>query len=202
MRLLFLFLAISFLIAPTYANAQQDPLKAPIMIPKESRPDTTGLPVEPPPIRYTDFIDNETFAKLPVEIQAEIVNEAEMVSNECKSRAIFARYHDCDCIGAKFIDARVLDPETHFTLIGHNVAAQCPNAPAVAAYQYNRCITTTDVPERVEIQDFCKCYANEFGRLYEDNSTATFSASRLYDRIAYKKCNEDFKIGEFSNDFE
>ena len=111
---------------------------------------------------------DEVYAQLPPDIQKMLIEETDFVHTYCQGQDMFASFHDCECVAAKFLDRRVLDydPGLDPVTIADRVADQCPNAPGVAGYGYNQCVGLYGWQMPVGLESFCTCYGNSFSELY------------------------------------
>ena len=107
-------------------------------------------------------IGNPVFDRLPPELQQEILEEAETVHQKCSERYTFSRFHDCDCVAAKFVDARIEQgPGLGAVYVAQNVAVQCPNKPGIAGFAWDQC---QNVAEHMPYgrDEFCTCFARQY----------------------------------------
>ncbi|MBU0859407.1 MAG: hypothetical protein KJ667_05685 [Alphaproteobacteria bacterium] len=111
------------------------------------------------------------FDQLPADMQDELMEEVQQASNLCTAYALFATYQDCQCIGVKYLDARLaMGPDVPMNNLLHYVGAECTNKPAIAGYQFELCqermkFGGADMsPE--ESADFCKCVGNNVAEAY------------------------------------
>ena len=129
------------------------------------------------------------FAKLPAAVQDQILNEAQDAHRQCNLYGIYAQLHDCDCIGSVYFDERVLDPESAKDTIVGRIARQCVSLPGASAYGYAQChsgMRFVLVPQRAE--DFCKCYATEFGKNYQRSPYPDFDNIRAIGKRTNSHC--------------
>lgn len=131
----------------------------------------------------------KVFHKLPADIQDRILAETYEAHHKCTIYETYAQFHDCDCVGSVFFDERVLDPESSKDVILSNVARHCVFVPGVAAYGYSQChagMRFVLVPQRAD--DYCKCYAEEFGKNYQRSPYPDFDNIRAIGKLANNHC--------------
>lgn len=129
------------------------------------------------------------FPKLPYEIQNQILSETHEAHRQCNVYGTYAQFHDCDCVGSVFFDERVLDPESSKDAIIARIARHCVSLPGAAAYGYSQChagMRFVLVPQRAE--DFCKCYALEFGKNYQRSPYPDFDNLRALGKRTNSHC--------------
>lgn len=151
-------LALSFAVT-TPAQAQES-------APQKQPQAQTQAP--PPAARSHPLYDNEIYLQLPREDQERLIEEATYLFDYCNKRENFAYLHDCACVAAKAMEVRLNDPESKKTIVavGDDVADECPNGPGAAGYAYAQCESTYVNIMPYGLEEFCTCYANEFGRGY------------------------------------
>jgi hypothetical protein len=122
------------------------------------------------------------FDSLPRDIQDEIMAEASTVEKDCEADMTYSFFHDCRCLGAKFIDERVNHPDTAKQTLTFRMRKDCVNEPGIAGYSYNFCMTQfsymmppaegfTDAKR----DDYCKCYARTMAKRYAAAPNPTHS---------------------------
>ncbi len=129
------------------------------------------------------------FPKLPVNIQNHILSETYEAHRQCNVYGTYAQFHDCDCVGSVFFDERVLDPESSKDAIIARIAKHCVSLPGVAAYGYSQChagMRFVLVPQRAD--DYCKCYALEFGKNYQRSPYPDFDNLRALGKRTNSYC--------------
>ena len=110
----------------------------------------------------TSAIGNPIFDQLPPEIQQEILEEAEMVHGLCSGRYTYSRFYDCDCVAAKFVDARIeRGPGKGPTYLAEEVAIECPNQPGIAGFAWDQC---QSIAENMPYgrNEYCTCFAKQY----------------------------------------
>lgn len=129
------------------------------------------------------------FAKLPYEVQNQILDETQEAHRQCNVYGTYAQFHDCDCVGSVYFDERVLDPESSKDAIIARIARHCVSLPGASAYGYSQChagMRFVLVPQRAE--DFCKCYAIEFGKNYQRSPYPDFDNIRALGKRTNSYC--------------
>jgi hypothetical protein len=122
------------------------------------------------------------FDSLPRDIQDQIMAEASVVEQNCAADMTYSYFHDCECLGAKFIDARVNNPDVAKETLTFRMRKDCVNEPGIAGYSYNYCMKQfvymmpaakgfTDAKR----DEYCKCYARTMAKRYADSPEPTHS---------------------------
>lgn len=96
--------------------------------------------------------------------------EAQAVFQRCKSRSELRQRIDCECLGAKFLEQRIiLGPITKQQDIISSIEFQCKNVVEQVGLQYNYCLQITKAKKTggMELKPFCECVAKKWGELYE-----------------------------------
>ncbi len=129
------------------------------------------------------------FPKLPTDIQNQILTETYEAHRQCNVYGTYAQFHDCDCVGSVFFDERVLDPESSKDAIIARIARHCVSLPGASAYGYSQChagMRFVLVPQRAD--DYCKCYALEFGKNYQRSPYPDFDNLRALGKRTNTYC--------------
>lgn len=129
------------------------------------------------------------FAKLPVNIQNQILDETHYVHRQCGIYQTYAQFHDCDCIGSIYFEERVLDPESSRDAIVGRISGYCVSLPGAAAFGYGQCASAMRymlVPSRAD--EYCKCYAVQFGKNYQRNPSPDFDNIRALGKRTTSYC--------------
>ena len=132
------------------------------------------------------------YAQLPREDQIKLIDESNEVLAYCKGRGFFAKFHDCECVAAKFIEERLVNPEMQRTNISvaDQVADECPNVPGAAGYAYENCMRSYNHKMPIGLTTFCECYGSEFGKFYQENAASVMPNITRQATRAYKACDE------------
>ncbi|GEM_PF-3235740 len=192
------FIASGFYPAPAALAQQQaaaaETSTAPPPLPPEA------LAPEPAPAEQS-YIDDPIYKQLPPVDQEKLTEEAEYVFNYCSGRETFAYLHDCACIAAKSMQVRLNDPESKkgIVAIGDEVADACPNGPGAAGFGYDNCFKTYSNMMSYGVEDFCKCYANEFSKIYMKTPRSHMSYLRKVGVAATQICR---KVEGLPNPFD
>ncbi len=143
---------------------------------KERRPDRAQLA-------------ESIFAKLPYDVQNQILEETHYVHRQCGIYETYAQFHDCDCIGSIYFEERVLDPESARDAIVGRISGYCVSLPGAAAFGYGQCAAGMRymlVPDRAE--EYCKCYALQFGKNYQQSPQPDFDNIRAIGKRTSSYC--------------
>jgi hypothetical protein len=148
-----------------------------------------GKPVAKKPIY------NKLFDSLPRDIQDQIMAEAASVEQQCEQDPMYPYYHDCQCLGTKFIDARLNNPDARQENLRFNIRTQCVNTPGIAGYNYNYCYNKASfmVPAAQKMNDkqrdeYCKCFARTTAKMYEDAPDPSYSHITQQQVAAFGAC--------------
>lgn len=155
-----------------------------------------GLGLEPEAAVDDSILAHDLYLKLPPDEQERLIEEATTVHDYCTGRELFASLYDCRCVAAKFLDERVLryDPTESIIGIADQVAKSCPNEPGVAGYAYTQCNKIYQRKMSYGLEEFCKCYANTFTKLYMKNPHAHFSHLTSLGTASILECNKNKDI--------
>jgi len=115
---------------------------------------------------------SHVFESLSPDMQEKILAEVDEAKSLCRDHRIFSAYQDCECIGGKFRDARLsVGPDVSLNNILDEVGTECPNPPAIAKYEYERCVPRTQknfpFAEESAIDTYCQCVGNDVAKKYE-----------------------------------
>lgn len=116
--------------------------------------------IQPPPL--SQF---EDLSSLP----DEYIEESFAFHNECTGDNDYYNYYDCNCLAMAYLDARVkAGAETHHSLLKQNIRKLCLDPTGMTGELFNNCLNDrpdsfSDLPQ----EEFCTCYANTFGKLFE-----------------------------------
>lgn len=120
------------------------------------------------------------------------VEEREMVYEKCVSDHRISSHFDCECLAEK---AATMYPQinTEMTLkmrmqeysLAASREGSCRNITAAARREYATCMTGTGFDYRgVPQEDYCECYAETWGKLYEEHEGK--EDSNIKSRISMK----------------
>jgi hypothetical protein len=127
-----------------------------------------------------EVIFNKLFDSLPRGIQDEIMNEATEVEQSCSKNNIYSYFHDCECLGTKFIEQRLNHPDEAKENLTHNIRLECVNPPGVAGYSYDYCfrqfayLMPSSYGDKQKDQT-CKCYARLMAKRYAESPDPSYS---------------------------
>lgn len=129
------------------------------------------------------------FAKLPYEVQNQILDETNYVHRQCGMYETYAQFHDCECLGSIYFEERVIDPESSRDAIVGRISGYCVSLPGAAAFGYDQCLAGMRfvlVPGHVE--EYCHCYALQFGKTYQQSPYPDFDNLRAVGRATGSYC--------------
>lgn len=118
----------------------------------------------------------------------EQIEEAQSVYKYCEADYNYRSNYDCECLAAKYLDARVengpiLDRSTLIT----QVRGSCPNVVEKVGQQYSQCMSPMNDLEifmLVTQKEYCECYAREWTRNY--NAVGGIPDTNMRSSINYR----------------
>lgn len=125
------------------------------------------------------------------------IDEALQVSIQCKATTWSRTNYDCDCTGMTFLDLRrkkgdKADPST----LLFEARKSCPNAVEVAGATLKQCETWAKESRPYDYKDFCGCFASEFSRQYEKNTTDNEMVRERQMTASYITCDQGKNLDE------
>lgn len=136
----------------------------------------------------------KVFRQLPPDVQKQILDESHKVNQECKGYELYAQLHDCDCMGTRYFEERVFNPEIYPETLKNKLASECTNDAGVAGYAYDQCEATmviTIQPDKLE--EYCKCYALQMAESYKNSPSADYGYLRAIGSSANSYCMKTMK---------
>lgn len=131
----------------------------------------------------------EVFATLPADIQKQILDEAEGVNRQCNQYNLYSQFHNCECLGTRYFEERVFNPEASKDTIVGEISGECASIAGVAGYGYDMCVTSM---RKVLVQErlgaYCTCYANTLAEGYKQNPYPDFDNLRGLGQKANSVC--------------
>ena len=136
-------------------------------------------------------VDSPIFRALPPDVQKQILDETEQVQRDCEVKAFYAKWHDCRCIAAKFLDERLeRGPDADQAMMLVELGSKCVDEAGVAGYSYNECMNIGgNSSNPVDNDNYCTCYANKMAAIYRDNPATTISDITHLSIAAYGQCS-------------
>ncbi len=125
---------------------------------------------------------SDVFYALPPDLQQEILDETELVHSDCTKKLDYAKFHDCGCIAATFMDERLKrGPDAHQYIILNEIGNGCVDEPGVAGASYDLCINqmvyispATRGFREAELKPFCECFARTMAARYAKSPFASY----------------------------
>jgi|JI10StandDraft_1071094.scaffolds.fasta_scaffold21785_5 hypothetical protein len=134
------------------------------------------------------------FNQLPPEVQKQILDESHKVNQECKGYELYAQLHDCDCMGTRYFEERVFNPEIYPETLKHKLASECTNDAGVAGYANDQCMDTMVITIRPDkLEEYCKCYALQMAERYKNNPSADYGYLRALGSGSHTYCMKSLK---------
>lgn len=137
---------------------------------------------------------DEIFKQLPYQVQSQILDETYTVNNECHQYGLYAQFHDCDCLGSRYFEERVFNPEdSKDSIVGH-IAGECASLPGVAGYGYDQCLSSMRyVLVAARTGDYCTCFANKLAENYKMSPNPDFDNLRALSSMTNTYCLQSVK---------
>lgn len=109
---------------------------------------------------------NDLLSQLPIELQKEILEEAQYVHDRCERNSLYATLFECRCLAVKFIDARIAQgPDEDALALAEKQGSECINKPGIAGYGWKQCQELTyNMPYGRD--EYCTCFANKYVEEY------------------------------------
>lgn len=112
-------------------------------------------------------VQNDLFDSLSPDLQAILLEEMDVVYEECSQTKWYSVLHDCRCLSVKYLDERLIQgPEFTRTQIMADIAEQCVNTESIAGNAYQDCLEMNTVTSLKDVESYCECYANELATRY------------------------------------
>jgi len=131
----------------------------------------------------------EIFAKLPLDVQDQILAETAEANANCNKYKTYAQFHNCECLATHFFEERVFSPEDHKDRIVGRISSECVSLPGAAGYGFSQCTVGMRYmlkPERST--EYCKCFANEFAKGYQLSPYPDYDNIRAVNRRTNSAC--------------
>lgn len=127
----------------------------------------------------------------------EQIDEALVVTLQCKNSLSSRIYYDCDCSGMKFLELRQqYGDSANATSLLIQAQRACPNSADVAGLSLKQCETWAKAGRPYNYKEFCSCFASEFARLYEHNTTDNEMVRESQMTHAYSLCDGGRDLNE------
>lgn len=127
------------------------------------------------PSSAQSFLSNEggaaTSDQAPLDIPRAYLEESMLFERYCKQDVNLYRYYNCECFAARFLDERIkLGPDATRNTIKLNIEDTCQDTTLAVGNEFEKCMKNTLVlPMNMDPEAYCKCFANNFGKIYEDS---------------------------------
>lgn len=127
----------------------------------------------------------------------EQIDEALKISFQCKNGEYLRTYYDCDCLGMKFLELRKERGE-HIAATPLLIEAQklCPNSADVAGRTLGQCTVWSRTMRPYNYEEFCNCFASEFAKQYQRNTSDNPYVREAQMTNAYIKCDKGQQLNE------
>ncbi|HOO51424.1 MAG TPA: hypothetical protein PLK94_09080 [Alphaproteobacteria bacterium] len=119
----------------------------------------------------------------------EQIDEALVVSLNCKSAVQNSTSYDCDCVGMKYLELRQRRGEKENpTLLLMAAQRSCPNPAGIAGANYEICESWAKSAHPYDYKEFCECFANEYASIHSSNVTYNELVLEKQRIESYKSC--------------
>ena len=121
----------------------------------------------PAPESLAPALPEEIFQSLPKDMQEELLAEAERYYNTCLNSGTYASYHDCRCLGGKYLDKRLeLGPKADEYTVSSKIESECVDKVSIAGFSYEKCTRMFVYAHLSNLKQFCACFANKVAEMY------------------------------------
>lgn len=110
------------------------------------------------------------------------LNEADQFFNYCEATPRYRKFYNCECLAASFLNERINQgPDVPRSGIMLDIEKQCADGAEASAETFNACMDRPSLlPPGTDTVKYCECFANTYGKLYEQNpGTGTKASIRL-----------------------
>lgn len=123
------------------------------------------------------------------EVPEIVLRDMDQVVRNCRANYIYSRFHDCECIGVKFLDARLAgDPGRSRDAIFQSVSNECPDELEIAGFIYTSCSDFMRTRRPDDFESFCTCAANAVATRYTRAPRANMRYIENIRKQAYLDC--------------
>jgi hypothetical protein len=125
-------------------------------------------------------------------VPTSFLKEADAFRKYCAATPSLNDYYNCDCLSSKFLDTRIKQPKAGRDAIMLEIDKECPDATGAAVQLYGQCLGSAKIlGQGKNPQEYCKCFANTYARLYEKGGVAPSSNSFVdMQTQAYITCSD------------
>jgi hypothetical protein len=99
-------------------------------------------------------------------MQDQIMSEAQDYNLDCQVNSGYARFHSCDCLALHFMNERLRHPDFTRSKIQDIIDNDCIDAPSIAGYSYDKCVSLYSSSDAKILKPLCECYARTFTNTY------------------------------------
>ena len=125
----------------------------------------------------------------PDEIPEILLMEMDTIVRNCRANYTYNNFHDCECLGVKFVDARLKsDPEVSKETIFTQIGNECPSEERIAGFVYNGCMAFMESVRPDDFKEYCECTANAMALSYTRRPILNVGYIDNLRRGAYYSC--------------
>lgn len=134
--------------------------------------------------------ESDVFKALPDDLKELVLDEVQVVYNNCARKDLFSKLHDCRCVSIYFLDARLREgPKEDRNVMLEKVGAVCPNPVETAGYIYKECVPMYERTFK-KVDQYCACVANEVAVKYGKTPVPKRNYISFLKTDAHVKCAE------------
>lgn len=144
--------------------------------------------------KYRGKNADDIFLTLPYDIQSLILDETYSVNAECHQYSTYAQFHDCECLGSRYFEERVFNPEDNKDSIVGRISGECASIGGVAGYGYDQCLSGMRyVLVAARTEDYCTCFANKLAENYVQSPSPDYDNLRALSSRTNTYCLQKVK---------
>lgn len=125
------------------------------------------------------------------------MDEATALMQKCTTTPQYNKFYNCDCMAAHMLDQRIKQgPEADHMSIVIEIQSKCKDGSKAAGVAYGNCLGKTSLlPPDYDPKDFCECYANSYGKIFENAKGRSYNSLQLINMqsAARKQCRRKLK---------
>lgn len=107
-------------------------------------------------------------------IPDEYLEAADEFYGQCASDEKYYYYYDCACLTVRYLDKKIeMGPAATDDYIMLQIQNECADSTYTTGVAYSKCLGNAALlPRDVFPPDYCECYANTYGKLFEQYNLA------------------------------
>lgn len=144
------------------------------------------------------------FEQLPRDMQDELLAEMDQIHGICAANKSYSAYYDCDCIGVKFLDRRLMrGPQIGSTNLMFDVSKECVNSTSIAGHEFQRCLQRMHYlgdKMKERIYEMCECASNKYALAYAETPAMSIRYQMRMIVGAQRQCGYDSIVRDYNID--